>query len=220
MLQILKPPGFKLDELARTQEIIARKVLQRDGFRKLGTIASCDISSAEGDLAYAACAVLDCKSLELLDHRVAKVKLKFPYIPSFLAFRELGGMLKVLKGIDADVYMVGSHGLAHPRRAGLACHLGVTLDKPTLGVAKSRLYGDAETPPSKRGSYSFLKDDSEKIGAVLRTQTSVKPVYVSVGHKISLNSAVRITLKTTRRYRLPEPLRAAHQLASNAMREK
>lgn len=180
MLPILKPPRVNLDELARSQENIARRVVQRDDFQKLETIAGCDISSERRGVAYAGCAVMDYNSLELLDHRVGKVKIKFPYIPSFLAFRELEGMLKVLKGVGADVYMVGSHGLAHPRRAGLACHLGVTLDKPTLGVAKSRLCGEAETPNDKRGSYSLLVDGGENIGAVLRTQTGVKPDRKSV----------------------------------------
>jgi deoxyribonuclease V len=220
MLPILRPPKLDLEELARIQRRVAVRVIEEDRLRKLETIAGCDISFAMGDLACAACTLLDYRSLEVLKQKVAVVKLKFPYIPTFLAFRELEGMLKVVRGIDADVYMVGAQGRAHPRRAGLACHLGVVLDKPTLGVAKSRLCGVAEEPPRRRGAYTLLKDGGETIGAVLRTLPSSKPVYVSVGHKLSLGRAIEIVLSTTRDHRLPEPLRFAHQLATREMRSK
>ncbi len=217
MLPILRPPKFDLRELARIQNQIAKKVRQRDGFRKLETIAGCDISFARDDLAWAACALLDYRSLKTLDNRIIRVKLSFPYIPTFLAFRELEGMLKAVGNIKADVYMVGAHGLAHPRRAGLACHLGVVLNKPTLGAAKSRLCGEAQMPTNRKGAHTFLKDGKEVIGAVLRTQPNSKPVYVSVGHKLSLKTAMKITLDTSREHRLPEPIRIAHELATEAM---
>jgi deoxyribonuclease V len=218
MLPILRPPKLSLEELARVQERVARKVRQRDGFRKLERIAGCDISFVLGDKACAACAVLDYKSLETLDQKTVRVRLTFPYIPTFLAFRELEGMLKAVEGVNADVFMVGAHGVAHPRRAGLACHLGVVLDRPTLGVAKSRLCGEAPMPPNRRGARTLLKDGEEVIGAVLRTQPDLKPVYVSVGHKLSLETATKIALETARDHRLPEPLRVAHELATKAMR--
>lgn len=220
MLPILKPPKLDLDELARLQERIAKRVIAEDRIRRLETVAGCDISFAREDLAYAACAVLDYKSLEVLKQRTIAVKLRFTYIPTFLAFRELRGMLKAVRGLNADVYMVGAQGLAHPRRAGLACHLGVTLNKPTLGVAKGRLCGSAEEPKRERGAYSLLLDDGEVIGAVLRTQPSSRPVYVSIGHKLSLKTSVRIVLETTRGRRLPEPLRTAHELATLAMKSR
>ena len=217
MLPILRPPKFDLDELAQIQNRIAKKIKQRDEFKKLEVIAGCDISFSEDDLAWTACAVLDYKTLEVLKHKTIKVRIKFPYIPTFLAFRELEGMLKMLQGVEADVYMVGAHGFAHPRRAGLACHLGVVLNRPTLGVAKSKLCGEAQTPPNRKGAYMLLKDGGETIGAVLRTRPNVKPVYVSVGHGLSLRTAIKITLNMTRDHRLPEPLRAAHELATKAM---
>lgn len=220
MLPILTPPKFDLNELARVQDQIAKKVVQKDGFGKLETIAGCDISFAEGNLAYAACAVLNYSDLELIKKRITKIKLKFPYIPTFLAFRELEGMLKVLNGLEADVYMVGAQGIAHPRRAGLASHLGVLLNRPTLGVAKSRLCGETKEPAKKRGAWSPLLEGSDTIGAALRTQTGSKPVYVSVGHKLSLKTAVRIALETTREHRLPEPIRMAHELALRGMHDK
>jgi deoxyribonuclease V len=218
MLPILRPPKFDLGELAKLQERIARRVVCKDRFKRLKTIAGCDISFARKDQACAACALLDYKSLRVLGQRVVKVRLRFPYIPTFLAFRELEGLLEAVRGMRADVYMIGAQGLAHPRRAGLACHLGVTLNKPALGVAKSRLCGEAKEPPNSKSAYSLLKDGGEVIGAVLRTQPDAKPVYVSVGHKLSLKTAIRVTMETTRDYRLPEPLRVAHRLATEAMK--
>ncbi|MGC8816475.1 MAG: endonuclease V [Candidatus Hadarchaeum sp.] len=220
MLPLLTPPKLDLKELAKVQERVAERVVQSDGFSKLEKIAGCDISFAQSDRAFAAAVVLSYPALEVLDQRAIKLKLKFPYLPTFLAFRELEGMLKVLHGIEADVYMVGAQGVAHPRRAGLASHLGVILDRPTLGVAKSKLCGGAEEPGKMRGSFSLLKEDGETIGAVVRTRDRGRPVYVSVGHKISLPTAIKITLETTREHRLPEPLRLAHVIATRAMQTK
>lgn len=220
MLPILRPPKLNLEELARVQERIAKRVVTEDRWQKFERIAGCDISFESKNRAYAACVVLDRESLKVLDQKAMKVTLRFPYIPTFLAFRELEGLLEVTREMRADVYMVGAHGLAHPRRAGLACHLGVTLNKPTLGVAKSRLCGEAKEPPDTRGAYSLLRDGGEVIGAILRTQVGTKPVYVSIGHKLSLETAIRMTIETTRKYRLPEPLRVAHRLATEVMRER
>lgn len=158
--------------------------------------------------------------MALLEKRTIRVRLKFPYIPTFLAFRELEAMLKVLNGMTADVYIVGAQGIAHPRRAGLASHLGVLLNRPTLGAAKSRLLGEAKEPAKRRGAYSLLRDNGETIGAAVRTQSGSKPIFVSVGHKLSLDTAIRIALETTREHRLPEPLQMAHELATRAMRDK
>lgn len=220
MLPILTPPKIDLDELIRTQKKVAEMVIKKDGFSKLETIAGCDVSFTRGDQACAACVVLDYHNLTIVKQRTRQVKLRFPYLPTFLAFRELEAMLKVLQGIEADVYMVGAHGIAHPRRAGLASHLGVLLDRPTLGVAKSRLCGEAEEPGEKRGDFSPLKEKGETIGAVVRTRDGGRPVYVSIGHRISLPTAIRITLETTRDHRLPEPLRLAHEIATKSMKDK
>lgn len=213
-MPILKPPKLDLEELSQIQLRIARRVVEEDRWRRLERVAGCDLSFARGDQAVAACVVLDRSSLEVLEERVAKVKLRFPYIPTFLAFRELEGMLRVARGVRADVFMVGAQGKAHPRRAGLACHLGVVLNKPALGVAKSRLCGEAEEPPRRRGAYTLLKEGEEVLGVVLRTKPGSKPVYVSVGHKLSLETAIQITLDTSRAHRLPEPLRLAHKIAT------
>jgi deoxyribonuclease V len=219
MLPILRAPGFNLEELARIQERVAKQVGRKDGFKKLERIAGCDISFAKGDRACAACVVLDYRTLEILDKKVVKVKLRFPYIPTFLAFREIDGMLRAVDGLKADVYMVGAQGLAHPRRAGLACHLGVILDRPTLGVAKSPLVGKAKLPLNRAGAQTSLVDGKEIVGAAVRLKTGSKPVYVSIGNKLSLKTAVKIALETTREHRLPEPLQKAHDLATEAARQ-
>ncbi|MGQ9788156.1 MAG: endonuclease V [Candidatus Hadarchaeaceae archaeon] len=220
MLPILTPPKIDLGELIHVQKKVAKMVIKKDCFGKLETVAGCDVSFSKGDLACAACVVLDYQDLTTIKQRTRQVKLKFPYLPTFLAFRELEALLKVLRGIEADVYMVGAHGIAHPRRAGLASHLGVLLERPTLGVAKSRLCGGADEPGEKRGDFSLLKDEGETIGAAVRTKEGSRPVYVSIGHMISLLAAIKITLKTAMVHRLPEPLRLAHTLATLAIQDK
>jgi deoxyribonuclease V len=217
MLPIMRPPKFDLRELSRIQDEVAKQVKQVDCIDKFETVAGCDVSFAEGDMAYAACALLNYKDLRLLDSKVRRVKLRFPYIPTYLAFRELEGILGVVEGMEADAFMVGAHGLAHPRRAGLACHLGVAIDKPVLGVAKAKLHGEAKTPADIMGSCELLKVGDEVVGAVVRTKTGTKPVYVSVGHKLTLKTAIKIALETTRGHRMPEPVRVAHMLATKAM---
>jgi len=217
-MELLLPPKLDLDGLAALQERIAKRVVVRDDFGKIERVAGCDISGERDGRAYAACTVLDYRTLRVLETRVTKVKLRFPYIPTFLAFRELEGMLRVAGRVNADVFMVGAHGVAHPRRAGLASHLGVVLGMPSLGVAKSLICGEVQEPADRRGAYGLVKDGGEVIGAALRTKPGTKPVYVSVGHRLSLKTAIRITLQMSR-YRLPEPIRVAHQLAGRAMRE-
>jgi deoxyribonuclease V len=162
--------------------------------------------------------VLDYRTLDVVEKRVERVRLRFPYIPTFLAFRELEGLLSVAGKVKADLFMVGAHGIAHPRRAGLASHLGVVMDSPTIGVAKSLICGRAELPANRRGAYTLVVDGKEVIGAAVRTVAGVKPVYVSAGHRVSLKTAIEVVLRTSSGYRLPEPLRIAHMAAASASR--
>ncbi len=219
-LDFLLPKKPDLEEMKRIQERVARLVVKRDEIGKLETVAGCDVSFVRGNRAFASCVVLDYKTLQPLESRVEEVKVGFPYIPSFLAFRELEPMLKAVAGTNASVYMVGAHGLSHPRKAGLACHLGVVLDRPTVGVAKSLLCGEAREPKRERGSVEWAIDGGEIIGAAVRIVEGSKPVYVSVGHKVSLETAIKIVLETTRRGPLPEPILQAHELATRAARER
>jgi deoxyribonuclease V len=187
--------------------------------------------SKDGARIFAAAVVLRLPKFELVETAIAIRKVSFPYIPGLLSFREAPVCIAAVEKLQTrpDVFIIDGQGIAHPRRLGLAAHLGLFFDRPTIGCAKSRLIGQFEEPPPQKGSYSLLKDEQitglktsderrttndEVIGAVLRTRTNVKPVFVSVGHKCRLEDAVEITLACTTRYRLPEPTRLAHQLVS------
>jgi deoxyribonuclease V len=155
----------------------------------------------------------------LVETAVAWQALDFPYIPGLLSFREAPVCLAAVEKLqtEPDAFMIDGQGVAHPRRFGLAAHLGLFFDKPTIGCAKSRLTGTFEDPPEEKGAYSLLKDEkrtNEVIGAVLRTRTQVKPVFVSVGNRCTLEDAVKVVLDCTTKYRLPEPTRLAHQHVS------
>jgi deoxyribonuclease V len=166
-------------------------------------------------LAWAAVTVLDGTSLELVESAMAAVPLGFPYVPGFLSFRETPAALKALGLLRErpDLLMVDGHGYAHPRRLGLATHIGLLADIPTVGVAKSRLVGTHDEPGPARGSAVPLHHQGERIGTVLRSRDGVRPLYVSVGHRLDLASAVSLVLATLRRHRLPEPTRVADLLS-------
>jgi len=154
--------------------------------------------------------------LETIAEGSAAQPTRFPYVPGLLSFREAPVILEVLERFagEFDVLLVDGHGLAHPRRLGLASHLGVILDVPTVGCAKSRLVGEYEEPGRDRSVRTPLTDGGERIGTVLRTRAGVKPLFVSIGHRVSLEYAEEITLATAVKYRLPEPLRRAHNLVT------
>ncbi len=168
----------------------------------------------------AAVVVWDLRERRVVEQRVAVRRLTFPYVPGLLSFREGPAVLAALRRLRTppDVLIYDGHGLAHPRRCGIACHLGVVLQRPTIGCAKSRLIGTHREPGPGRGSVAPLMDDGEVIGSVLRTQDGINPVFVSVGHLIDLRDAQRIVLACAIRYRLPEPTRLAHQLVGAAQR--
>jgi len=169
---------------------------------------------------FAAVVVLDAASLKVVDHAEVRARAVFPYVPGFLSFREIPPLLEAFAQLATrpDVLLCDAHGRAHPRRFGLACHLGVLLDLPSVGCAKSRLVGTHREPGRRRGAHVQLRDAGEVIGEVLRTREGVKPVYVSVGHHVSLETCRRLVLTLAPRYRLPEPTRAAHALANRVRR--
>lgn len=179
--------------------------------------------SKDGERIIAAVVVLRLPQFELVETVSASRKVNFPYIPGLLSFREAPVCIAAVEKLQKqpDLFIIDGQGIAHPRRFGLAAHLGLFQDQPTIGCAKSRLTGTYEEPPLEKGTYSLLKDkkgkqntQSEIIGAVVRTRTNVKPVFVSVGHKCLLEDAVRVVLDCAVRYRLPEPTRLAHQAVS------
>lgn len=199
------------------QRRLSRQVILTDRTDDVRRVAGVDVGFEQGNtVTRAAVVVLDIESLKPVDSAVARRPTSFPYIPGLLSFRELPAVLEAFDrlSICPDLILCDGQGIAHPRRFGIACHLGVWLDRPAIGVAKSRLIGTHEEPPASKGAWVPLYDKGERIGAVLRTRAHVRPLYVSSGHRVSLESAIDYVLRCTTRYRLPETTRAAHKLAS------
>jgi deoxyribonuclease V len=174
--------------------------------------------SKDGKQIFASAVVIDLSDFSIIETATAKRKVDFPYIPGLLSFRETPACIDTIEKLKTtpDVFVVDGQGIAHPRRLGIASHIGLLIDKPTIGCAKSRLIGTFDEPRRRKGSFSPLVDSDEEIGVVLRTRTDVKPVFVSVGHKCTLEDAISIILECTTKYRLPEPSRLAHQLVGQA----
>jgi len=204
---------------ARTiQETLRGHVITHDCLEGVQHVAGIDVGFENGgNIMRAAVVVLDFPSLVLCEQAVAHRPTRFPYIPGYLSFRETPVVLAALKKLHVtpDLLLCDGQGLAHPRRFGIACHLGVLTDIPSIGVAKSRLIGTHAQVPAPKGAWRPLRDDGEVIGAVLRTRVGVKPLFVSIGHRLSLETAIDYVLRCTTRYRLPETTRLAHRLASN-----
>lgn len=180
-------------------------------------VAGIDVGfERSGRVTRAAAVVLSFPGLEPLATAVTRRDTRFPYVPGLLSFRECPAALEALDALEIvpDVLVCDGQGYAHPRRFGLACHLGVLTGLASVGVAKTRLIGTHAEPPQEKGAWVPLEDGDEVIGAVLRTRAGVKPVYVSVGHRMTLTTAVELVLALTPRYRLPETTRLAHRLAS------
>lgn len=202
-------------EAVEIQERLRPLVLLSDGISGVRAVAGLDVGFPLGR-ARAAAVVFSYPALEQLDVAIAELPVEFPYIPGLLTFREGPAALAALDRLTVpwDVLLCDAQGYAHPRRLGLASHLGVLLDRPSVGCAKSRLVGRHGPVGDEPGSWTELVADDEVVGAVLRTRKGTKPVYVSVGHRLDLPSAVQLVLGCTRNRRLPEPARQAHELAS------
>jgi len=203
--------NFSVQKAHKTQLCLSRKIILEDRLpTKIRTVAGVDVSYVD-NIGIGASTVLDYDSLELLETQVATCQVRMPYIPTLLSFRELPPAMAAIKKlkIQPDVFLVDAQGLAHPYRCGFASHLGLAIGKPTVGAAKSRLIG---TPVEMEGEI-FLVDKGVVIGAVVTTKQGAKPVYVSIGHMVSLETAVKM-VKHCARSRIPEPLLQAHKLAT------
>ena len=204
-------------EARAIQERLRGAVVLTDDFGTVRHVAGTDVAFEDGGrITRGAVAVLSFPGLELVEHAVARRPTTFPYVPGLLSFREIPAVLDALNCLDhlPGLLLCDGQGYAHPRRFGLACHLGVITGIPSVGVAKTRLIGEhAEVGPHK-GDWQPLQDEGETIGAVVRTRDRVSPLFVSVGHRINLSDAIRYTLACTTRFRLPETTRRAHRLAS------
>ncbi len=204
-------------EARAIQERLRGLVESRDRLENIQRVAGVDVGFKEsGRITRAAVALLRFPSLELEEQAIVQQPTRFPYVPGLLSFREIPAVLEAMMQLEnqPDLLLCDGQGIAHPRRFGIACHLGLLTDTPAIGVAKSRLIGSHPAVPEEKGSWVPLMDRDEQIGAVLRTRKRVNPLYISPGHRISLESAIHYVLACTTRYRLPETTRWAHRLAS------
>ncbi len=201
----------------KVQEKLASQVITEDQFNEVHYIAGVDVGFEEhGEITRAAVVVLRYPGLQFVEKAIVRRKTRFPYIPGYLSFREAPAVLAAIKRLKQhpDLLLCDGQGFAHPRRFGLACHIGLLAEMPTIGVAKTRLIGEYVEPGVVEGSQSPLYNKEELIGSVVRTRDNVKPLFVSVGHRICLETAVKYVLACTTRYRLPETTRWAHRFAS------
>lgn len=204
------------EEAIAIQQELRKKVITTDDLGTVKYVAGVDAAYIEGDsITRAAVAVLSFPNLQVKDSAIAIRPTSFPYVPGFLSFREVPAVLDALEklSITPDLIICDGQGIAHPHRFGLACHLGILTEIPTIGAAKTLLIGKHAELPLERGSWQPLIDNGETIGAVLRTQKAVKPIYVSCGHRVSLPTAIDYVLRCAAKYRLPETTRVADRLS-------
>jgi deoxyribonuclease V len=199
-------------EAVRIQQKLRTQVIVRSLDRSPRTVAGLDVHQDRG-----AVAVFTFPDLKWLTGATARHRVTFPYIPGLLAFREMPALLAAIAKLDVlpDLLLCDGHGIAHPRRFGVACHLGIWVERPTIGCAKSRLCGQHADLPLERGATVPLTDGGDVMGAVVRTRAKVKPVYVSIGHLVDQKDANDVVLRCAPRYRVPEPLRIAHMMAQS-----
>lgn len=199
------------------QELLRSQVIRQDQFSAIHTVAGVDVGFVSGNqVARAAVAVLAFPGLDLQEVSRAEQTAGFPYVPGLLSFREIPVVLQALSQLKTlpDLLICDGHGLAHPRRFGLASHLGLICNLPSIGAAKSLLVGEHAAVSAQRGDWQPLIDHGEVVGAALRTRLGARPVYISIGHRLSLESAIDFVLRCTTVFRLPETTRHAHRLAS------
>ena len=212
-------PGDTRQAKIIQQELSCKIILRSDyeDISKIKTVAGCDVSYSKGGKNIrVAVIVLDFVTLEVIEKvRIDyKKEFDFPYVPGYLSFREGPPLIEAIEKLktEPDVFIFDGQGIAHPRGIGIASHMGVILDKPSIGCAKSPLYGDAEEPPpGLKGAYTFIKDAAGTlIGTCMRSKKYTKPIYISQGHRIGLNTSADIIFKCLTKYRIPEPTRLAH----------
>jgi deoxyribonuclease V len=206
----------------RLQRRLAGRVRIEPLPRPLRLVAGADVAfSPDEKRCLAGVVVYDVQKQEVVEQVLAWRPVRFPYVPGLLSFREAPAVLAAVRKLRTvpDLFLLDAQGLAHPRRMGLASHVGLLMDRPTVGCAKSRLCGEQQTPAATAGSIAPLTHCGDTIGSVLRTRNGIKPVYVSVGHRVTLPDAISVVMSCVTRYRLPEPTRLAHILVTRHRRE-
>jgi deoxyribonuclease V len=215
------PWAVSVQDAFRIQKELTKKLVLDDDPGDPALVAGVDVAFSRGrDLLYAAIVVLDSETMEPVEVASAAQQPVFPYVPGLLTFREGPVVLQAYEQLKhpPDLLMFDGQGIAHPRGLGLAAHMGVLLDKPSIGCAKSRLVGEFKEPKQKRGAMRTLSLHRQKVGVVLRTKDNTKPLFVSPGHRITVETAAKRVLEAGRGYRLPEPTRLAHLEAARAKR--
>lgn len=205
-------------EAIQIQQKLREKIHLTPLEKNVSLVGGADISFNRGsDEVHAGIVVLSLPEHEIVARSLISTTVSFPYIPGLLAFRELPALMKAWKQcqLKPDVLILDGHGLAHPRRMGIATHFGILTDHPTIGCAKNRLTGEYEEPGNEKGNFSYLRDESrEKIGVVYRSRTNVNPIYISQGYKVSFEDTIRVVHQSLSKYKLPETTRAAHRLVN------
>ncbi len=204
------------------QQQLSLQVIIKDQLTEINYIAGVDVAYAKhSDKMIATVVILDAQTLNVVESVTSEGTSQFPYIPGLFSFRELPALIEAFSKLEhtPDLVVCDGQGYAHPRRLGLACHLGVLFDVPSIGCGKTRLLGEYNEPEQQRGASAPLFDNKEVIGCVLRTQDNIKPLYISVGHRVSLETACEQVLKLTPKYRLPETTRQADQLVKIKLKE-
>ena len=198
-------------EAIKIQKDLKSKISLKKSFSKIDKIAGADVSYYQNNM-IAGVIIFEFPNLKVIESQFFISPVNFLYIPGLLTFREGPSLLAAFKKIknEPDIILFDGQGIAHPRRMGIATHLGLFLDKPTIGCAKSRLSGEYTSVGEEKGDYALLKEGEEILGAVLRTRRKVKPIFISPGHKIDLSNSIEIVLKCTEKYKLPVPVREAH----------
>jgi len=197
-------------EAMRLQERLRERVELEDRFGDIRYVAGADMAfDPETEVAFAGVIVYRFPALEEVERRMARRKLRFPYVPGLLSFRESPVLLAAFARLrtEPDLILIDGHGRAHPRRFGIACHMGILLEKPTIGCAKSRLVGEHQEPGERAGATTPLMLEGERLGVVLRTRDNVRPIYVTTGHRVSLDSAVSLVKQCVDGLRIPKPTR-------------
>jgi deoxyribonuclease V len=213
-------PKFSVEKAHKAQLQLSKKIVFEDKLpKKVRFVAGVDVAYGRS-VSVGAVVVLDYDSLKQIESQTAICKTHFPYIPTLLSFREIAPSILCIKKLQTtpDVFIVDGHGFAHPYGCGFASHFGLAIGKPTIGVAKDRLFGEVENVKTEK-DFAFLKHNNRIIGAVVTTKIGCKPVYVSVGHMISLETAIKIVKHCTRHNRLPEPILRAHETANLVKRK-
>ena len=226
-MQMAMRPQFKTRwnltprEAMGLQESLRESVELQDRFGEIRFVAGADVAfDPETQIAFAGVIVYRFPGLREVERRMARRRLRFPYVPGLLSFRECPVLLAAFARLrtEPDLILIDGHGRAHPRRFGIACHIGILFDKPTIGCAKSRLVGEHQEPGRKAGSTAPLTLEGERLGVVLRTRDDVRPIYVTTGHRVSLDSAVQLVKQCVEGFRIPKPTREADRYVRDLRR--